>query len=123
VEIKWRILPVIEVHDQPAALAGGHRRNAPWARVSGKLRERRSLSPSLSELIHHEVRVAIETAVHEELCAALRTTPYERSDIRRGYRRFCHACAHPVAAAGAPSRSPDRYTPKHLAEKILTSNW
>jgi hypothetical protein len=35
--------------------------------------------------------------------------------------KFCHACAHPVAVAGAPSRSPDSYTPKHLAEKILTS--
>jgi class 3 adenylate cyclase/tetratricopeptide (TPR) repeat protein len=36
--------------------------------------------------------------------------------------KFCHACAHPVAAeAGAQSRSPDSYTPKHLAEKILTS--
>ena len=36
--------------------------------------------------------------------------------------KFCHACAHPVAAgAGAPSRSPDSYTPKHLAERILTS--
>jgi class 3 adenylate cyclase len=36
--------------------------------------------------------------------------------------KFCHACAHPVAAgAGAPSRSPDSYTPKHLAEKVLTS--
>jgi class 3 adenylate cyclase/tetratricopeptide (TPR) repeat protein len=36
--------------------------------------------------------------------------------------KFCHACAHPVAAgAGTPSRSPDSYTPKHLAEKILTS--
>src|SRR4030095_11268030 len=43
---KWRILPVAEVHDQPAALAGGHRRNAPWARVSGMVGERRSLSPS-----------------------------------------------------------------------------
>jgi len=31
---KWRILPVGEVHDQLAALAGGHRRNAPWGRVS-----------------------------------------------------------------------------------------
>jgi hypothetical protein len=40
----WRILPVGEVHDQPAALAGGHRRNAPWRSVSGKLRDRRSLS-------------------------------------------------------------------------------
>jgi class 3 adenylate cyclase len=38
--------------------------------------------------------------------------------------KFCHACANPVAAgAGAPSRSPDgySYTPKHLAERILTS--
>jgi hypothetical protein len=44
---KWRILPVDEVDDQRAALAGGHRRNAPWARVSGKLRARRSLSSFL----------------------------------------------------------------------------
>jgi Peptidase A4 family len=34
---------------------------------------------SLSALIHQEIRVAIETA-------ALGTTPYERSEIRRGYR-------------------------------------
>ena len=44
------------------------------------------LKPSLGELIHHEVRAAIEMAVHEELCAALGTTPYERSHVRRGYR-------------------------------------
>ena len=41
---------------------------------------------SLSELIHQQVRVAIETAVREELRAALGTTPYERSEVRRGYR-------------------------------------
>src|SRR5256884_6709613 len=41
---------------------------------------------SLSELIHQHVRLAIETAVHEELRAALGTSPYERSDVRRGYR-------------------------------------
>src|SRR5438874_198236 len=41
---------------------------------------------SLSALIHQHVRIAIETAVHEELRAALGTTPYERSDVRRGYR-------------------------------------
>jgi class 3 adenylate cyclase/tetratricopeptide (TPR) repeat protein len=36
--------------------------------------------------------------------------------------KFCHACAHPVASTGGtPSRSPDSYIPKHLAEKILTS--
>jgi len=41
---------------------------------------------SLSELIHQQVRVAIEAAVHEELRAALAATPYERSEVRRGYR-------------------------------------
>src|SRR5689334_21744269 len=36
--------------------------------------------------------------------------------------KFCQACAHPVAAGGeALPRSPDTYTPKYLAEKILTS--
>jgi hypothetical protein len=45
---KWRILPVGEVHDQPAALAGGHRRNALWQRVSANRSERMSLSPSRS---------------------------------------------------------------------------
>ena len=36
--------------------------------------------------------------------------------------KFCHACAHPVpAGAGIPPPSPDSYTPRHLAEKILTS--
>src|SRR5256885_1482264 len=41
---------------------------------------------SLSALIHRYVRIAIETAVPEELRAALGTTPYERSEVRRGYR-------------------------------------
>ncbi len=41
---------------------------------------------SLSELIYQHVRVAIETAVHEELRAALGTSPWERSHVRRGYR-------------------------------------
>ena len=41
---------------------------------------------SLGELIHQHVRVAIETAVQEELLATLGATPYERSEARRGYR-------------------------------------
>jgi transposase-like protein len=41
---------------------------------------------SLSELIYQHVRAAIETAVHEELRAALGTSPYERRDVRWGYR-------------------------------------
>jgi len=46
---------------------------------------------SLSELIHHHVRVAIETAVQEELRAVLGTTPYERTEVRRGYRNGTRA--------------------------------
>src|SRR3989475_11452964 len=41
---------------------------------------------SLSELIHQHVRAAIQTAVHEELLAALGATRYERNRSRRGYR-------------------------------------
>ncbi|HEY3064898.1 MAG TPA: IS256 family transposase [Methylomirabilota bacterium] len=43
-------------------------------------------SVSLGALIHRHVRAAIETAVHEELRTALGTSPYERSEVRRGYR-------------------------------------
>ena len=36
--------------------------------------------------------------------------------------KFCPACAHPAAAPPPqPFDSPERYTPKHLAERILTS--
>jgi class 3 adenylate cyclase/ribosomal protein L40E len=37
--------------------------------------------------------------------------------------RFCSQCGEPVATSAAASRfaTPDAYTPKHLAEKILTS--
>jgi hypothetical protein len=37
--------------------------------------------------------------------------------------KFCSECAQPVAAGGAEPRfaSPEAYTPRHLAEKILTS--
>ena len=48
-------------------------------------------SVSLGELIHRHVRIAIETAVHEELRAALGTSPYERRDVRRGYRNGVRA--------------------------------
>jgi len=41
---------------------------------------------ALGELIHAQVRVAIETAVHEELAIALGAGRYERHDARRGYR-------------------------------------
>lgn len=46
VENQWRILPVDKVHDQPAALWGGNRRNAPWARGSARRSHGMNLSPS-----------------------------------------------------------------------------
>ena len=46
---------------------------------------------SLSELIHQHVRLAIEAAVHEELRVVLGATPYERSELRRGYRNGAKA--------------------------------
>ena len=41
---------------------------------------------ALGELIHAQVRVAIERAVHEELAIALGAGSYERHGARRGYR-------------------------------------
>lgn len=41
---------------------------------------------ALGELIHAQVRVAIEMAVHEELAVALGAGRYERQGGRRGYR-------------------------------------
>jgi class 3 adenylate cyclase len=60
-----------------------------------------------------------------EQCAA----PLERACASCGAlvsptAKFCPECAHPVGkAASAPDQfdAPERYTPKHLAEKILLS--
>ncbi len=60
-----------------------------------------------------------------EECAS----PLTRSCVKCGNplpptAKFCPECANPVGAEGAtPSRfaSPEAYTPKHLAEKIVTS--
>ena len=54
--------------------------------IKGEARVQELEPVSLSDLIHQHVRAAIETAVHEELRAALGTSPYERRDVRRGYR-------------------------------------
>src|SRR5713101_10046118 len=35
--------------------------------------------------------------------------------------RFCNGCGQPLDGAAVPGRTPASYTPKHLAEKILTS--
>jgi len=60
----------------------------------------------------------------EECAAALARTCSNCGTPLSATAKFCHACAHPVAAGeSTPARfaSPEAYTPKHLAEKILTS--
>ena len=58
----------------------------------------------------------------EECATPLARTCSNCGTVLSAAAKFCHACAHPVAAgAGAPSRSPDSYTPKHLAERIINS--
>src|SRR5215831_6130577 len=43
------------------------------------------------------------------------------TELRPG-AKFCHECGVPVAGAPPPRfPSPDRYTPRHLADKIITS--
>src|SRR2546425_11117349 len=70
---------------------------------------------ALGELIHAQVRVAIETAVYEELALALGAGRYERHDGRRGYRNGVKsrtltgptgplALTLPRATLGAPGR-------------------
>ena len=54
--------------------------------IRGNARAQELEPVSLSALIHQHVRIAIETAVHEELRAALGAIPYERNRIRSGYR-------------------------------------
>jgi hypothetical protein len=64
----------------PARAATGGTRHAEGYQQAGR---RHELEPvSLSELIHQQVRAAVETAVHEELRAVLGTNPYERRDVR-----------------------------------------
>lgn len=61
-----------------------------------------------------------------EECAA----PMVRACVNCGFKlsptaNFCSECGHPTGYASSPSTShqtdPEAYTPKHLAEKILTS--
>src|SRR5881397_4244658 len=70
---------------------------------------------ALGELIHAQVRVAIETAVHEELALALGAGRYERHAARCGYRNGVKArtltgptgplaLTLPRATVGAPGR-------------------
>ncbi len=39
----------------------------------------------------------------------------------RAQARFCDGCGAPVATAAVAAAAPDTYTPRHLADKILTS--
>jgi len=54
--------------------------------VTKKLKAVHEEESSLSSLIHHHVRAAIEQAVQEELAVALGVEWYQRSGVRRGER-------------------------------------
>ncbi len=63
------------------------------------------------EVVQDVFLAAIETAVHEELRAALGTRPYERTEVRRGYRNGTKmrtltgpSRAHPAASYPVWSR-------------------
>src|SRR5437867_1962788 len=59
----------------------------------------------------------------EECAAPLARTCSNCGSQLSAIAKFCPECAHPVAGAAPQPRfaSPGPYTPKHLAEKILTS--
>jgi class 3 adenylate cyclase/tetratricopeptide (TPR) repeat protein len=60
----------------------------------------------------------------EECAASLARTCSNCGSQLSATAKFCPECAHPVAGATPPEArfaSPQSYTPKHLAEKILTS--
>jgi len=60
----------------------------------------------------------------EECAGPLARTSPNCGTLLSATAKFCHACAHPLAAGEgtqAGFASPEAYTPKHLAEKILTS--
>ena len=60
----------------------------------------------------------------EECATALARTCTNCGAVLGESAKFCINCAHPVAAAAESSNrfaSPKRYTPKHLAGRILTS--
>ncbi len=60
----------------------------------------------------------------EECAAPLARACANCGSPLRETAKFCPECAHPVAARpGSPERfqSPETYTPRHLAERILTS--
>jgi hypothetical protein len=69
---------------------------------------------------HHENRPGAKFC---EECA----TPLARACANCGAQlsptaKFCSECAHPAGqAAAARFAAPEAYTPKHLAERILTS--
>ena len=56
----------------------------------------------------------------EECAAPLARTCSSCGMALSATAKFCHACAHPSTAGGLAG-PPESYTPKHLAQRILTS--
>jgi transposase-like protein len=86
VEKNGAFFRLVRVHDQQAALGRRPPEEPAMAKGISNAVGAQVEPVSLSELIHQHVRVAIETAVYEELRTALGAIPYERSGVRRDYR-------------------------------------
>ena len=66
----------------------------------------------------------IDARYCEECAAPLGRTCANCGTPVRATAKFCPACAHPIEPIAGPLQrfsTPDSYTPKHLAERILTS--
>jgi hypothetical protein len=73
--------------------------------------------PSCSHSNPEDSRFCLECGSSFALRCALCSTELPPS------AKFCNTCGQPIASGGSASARPDprSYTPKHLAEKILTS--
>jgi class 3 adenylate cyclase/tetratricopeptide (TPR) repeat protein len=68
---------------------------------------------------HHENRSGAKFC--EECAGPLARACANCGAVLSGMAKFCAQCGHPAGRGGQAQAAPETYTPKHLAEKILTS--
>src|SRR5216683_5107084 len=117
----------------PSARSFRHTRTRKLDGCGGKLTIRTSQETAMRSLLSNETwsrcLVLYATLVAQVTPSFHTVKRFLRTDVIRSRQcstenpagaRFCNACGQPLAGA-APSAAVVAYTPKHLAEKILTS--
>src|SRR5216683_4799566 len=117
----------------PSARSFRHTRTRKLDGCGGKLTIRTSQETAMRSLLRNETwsrcLVLYATLVAQVTPSFHTVKRFLRTDVIRSRQcstenpagaRFCNACGQPLAGA-APSAAVVAYTPKHLAEKILTS--